>query len=198
MTNDIINDIMNKPVNNNIKNGYYIWLYSSGYSGGWWCYDKESNEHIENIYNDYNTNKYLIKDADSSDDNNNISIKINANKASKPNKIIRYDSFDNIEIDSDSCSDLQFNDDIVNNNLTSTNNLTASLPLIYQITINNEKYKIDFDLMKQIKINDPTKKRGIKRIIIPIEYLTSYKSVVEFLFNGYNILGLSGKKFDKY
>ena len=55
---------------------------------------------------------------------------------------------------------------------------------------------MDFDSMKQINMNDMSKKRNIKRIEIPENLRGSAASnIIDYLRNDLLVLGVSGKKF---
>ncbi|ARF09686.1 hypothetical protein Indivirus_2_65 [Indivirus ILV1] len=169
---------------------YYIWLYSSNYGNTWWCYKKEICEQIESIYQDYNLRKKILINEE---ENNIINLSVlKKSTKSKSESLVNYkDKFE--ELDTSNESAVEFNDETP----ISSPKLKPQANIIsYIIKINGNEYKLDFDLMKQINLDDTTKKRAITRIEIPNEIRTfSGNALIKYLANTYNIIGVSGRKF---
>ncbi len=100
---------------------------------------------------------------------------------------------DNLIDFTDSCSSEQSADD--NNN----SKIVDSAPLSYLIKICGINYKIDFDQMKQISVNNSSKKRFIKRIEVHGKIENKIENIIEnietYLKNSCNVLGVSGVHF---
>lgn len=147
-------------------NSERIWLYS-GVIGGWWCYDKNSNEKINKMYVDYAKR-------------NNIPIKKYVKKSNDKKIILNNDpysdfvdfsmyDFDNASSDDDALCD-------------------------YVVNTTNGKYTINFQTMRQTNYSNPQKFRSMKKIEIPEELYGNYDKIKKFLINN-NVKGVSGVKF---
>lgn len=177
----------------------YQWVYASVYSNTWWCYDPNLNKHIEGIYKDYITRLNNIIE-----NNSDIEIILNNTNHNIKN-IICTDQFSNIQTDNNNDILVNFEDYSMNmiNNHDEDNKMLINFKnlitkenkeyLSYTITISNTMYEIDFEKMRQINKFDSYKQRRIKRILIPPENILHKK---EYLVNNYNIIGISGIKFD--
>ena len=186
-------DIINlKFCENKDKHHNYLWLYSSNFNHKWWCYSTKLNSIVENIYEDYT----LIKDMDKKFDEMNLGIKINK-KHSNKNKTFDIKDFTEFDINSfDKNTDVQFEDDD-NINLKMINPQQAiqkkSDIKSYIIKVCSNEYRIDFDTMKQINIDDFSKSRRIKRVQIPESLIGSdYQTIINYLKIDLYIIGVSG------
>lgn len=182
----------------------YIWLYSSNYNDTWWCYDRENSNHIEYIYNDYvKVNK--IKNNISSDYcNDGIEINISNKMVKKSDfklsssPMLVEDSFIDMELNDDT-DYIYYDDTNLNHNSNKKNmySTKSSNKLIsYNITVNNKIYRMNFDMMKQINVYNPNKKRNIKKIFIEDDIIKSNNmNIINFMKKN-KIIGISGKKFE--
>jgi hypothetical protein len=189
-----------------------MWLYSSNYNNNWWIYDNDSNNKIEKIYKDY----ILKQEMGSASNNSNlvisddIKIKLNNIKSRKQSKSLNKltnsnDKFEELILDNTSYEfNIEFNE-IENNNDTSSTKTDTSIvntiippePLSYIIKCGAHEYRIDFDSMKQINVDDTWRKRSIKRIEIPEDVCkTNLNAIISYLLSK-NILGINGEKIIK-
>lgn len=186
-----------KPVHS-IDFKYYVWLYSSNYGNTWWCYQRETCEQVEKIYNDYCLRQQILNDNSTS--KNNINLTLTQNTTKKPKQTLLPKSFAQLDTAS---NDSNENDDAVDFNSISssdyngqeeTNNTNHTVS--YIVNIHGTSYKLDFDAMKQINLTDTTKKRSVKRIVVPNEKRNcSANEIKQYLMNTHSILGVAGKKF---
>lgn len=189
-------------------NSNYLWLYSSNYNDTWWIFNKVCNEYIETIYQDYKQIKNLNTNDHDQINDEQIQIEVNIPKSSKKYKIPKIikneynmEVFTEFEFDGD-CEELQFENEeplkLQKPHICGKNNKdTIDKHLPYVININNQNYKIDFDMMKQININDLSKKRNIKRLTVDnnLNHKNIYQ-LIHYLKNEHQIIGLYGQKFD--
>jgi len=83
------------------------------------------------------------------------------------------------------------NNDIINNG---NNHELIKLPQhLNNIKVSGMEFKIDFNKMNQININDNTKQRNIKRI--QIKNNIPYADIINYLKHNYNVIGIAGIKF---
>jgi len=153
-----------------------VWLYSSNVYNKWWGYDHNSNILLERLYQQFNG--HFVNSHTNTNTNTNTTQLPNVQTFNGPSV---YNSFQ-LPISSDMDVDFGHSDN--------TNN---SMPVVlpYIINIGSQTYNIDFDTLVQCSSHDPSKKRTIKRIIIPpnrtndkINYLLSH-----------DVLGIAGAKF---
>ena len=177
----------------NIKHRNYIWLYSSNFNHKWWCYSSKLNKIVENIYEDY----ILIKDMNKKFDEIDLGIKIKKNNSKKHK--IDWKDYDELNVDDFDVADVQFEDDEIDNSPQDESSLSQKKSNVtsYVIKVCGNEYRIDFDTMKQINILDSSKSRRIKRVRLPENLVGSeYSTIINFLKNDLNIIGISGKKFE--
>jgi len=170
--------IMTGNLNNQNR---YLWLYASNYGGLQWCYDKESNQKIESIYNDY----LWIMNNNGNHNHDNIKMDVSPGRKKKIIKTTD-DKFDEFVMDNDNL-DLMVE---FPKNEKKYELPKSKEPLSYIVKMGSFSYKMDFDLMKQINIHDTSKRRSIKRITIP----DNVGDIMEYI-KGKNVIGISGKKF---
>ena len=173
----------------------YIWLYSSNYGNTWWCYNREHCEQVEKIYIDHCTNKQIMSGY--SNNSQSINLKI-TKKQSTPSlqQVPSIVSFNTISSSDDDDSDsVDFSSNTITTPTTLSPSSSSTQPLSYVVNIYGSSYKLDFDNMKQVSLNDLSKKRTIMRLQIPEKiYFSSAKEIRAYLMQN-NILGVSGKKF---
>lgn len=155
-------------MNKNIKN---VWLYSANYDNGWWLYDQKSTIKLNRIWRDYTIRNNFVKE------NDQFSMNIDTTSKSKyVNKIFQI-----------SCDHVSYDDRIDMNDDSSSSSIIAlddDIVLSYIIDVNDDKYYIDLDRMKQINCSNTSKQRTIKRIEIP---KILEKNVVEYIINEHKI-----------
>ena len=168
--------------NNLPGNKNYLWLYGSNHSGMWWCYDNNSNELIEQLYQQtININE---------DDK----IKLVLTKKTDVTAQINIPQFSTVNMSNDSNSSnliVNFSDD----NLTD-----KEIHSVHQISsiikIEDQYYEIDLNKMYQYNMIDKNKKRRIKRIEVPTNISKGNLPGVKSYLSDENILGISGKLFN--
>ena len=186
---------MNKIINTD-TNKYYIWLYSSNYGNTWWCYQKQICEKVEKIYKDYCLRKQILNSVPVITPIS-LSVSKKSNKSKKSAQNLNKDAFD--ELDADSNSDVEFSDDDsenTDNNQNDQGNQVSQEIMSYVVTIHGSEYKLDFDSMKQINLNDTSKKRNVKRIEV-LHHIRNkpMTNIIDYMKNNEFVLGVSGKKF---
>lgn len=173
-----------------------FWAYASNYVGHWWCYDSESCNQIERIYNDYQSRL----DAMSSTVTQNMPIDVNIDvksvkKVPATNAVPIDHKLSDLK-DTNSTTDnlidfTDLSDTTSESSSDSYNEKISSSPLSYILKICGVEYKIDFDQFKQINVTNSNKKRSIKRIIID----GKIENIENYLKTDYNVLGIAGVKF---
>lgn len=166
-----------------------FWLYSSKFGATWWCYEKQHNEQLECIYDDYLNRKNLKKNNDKND--SDIEMKLTKKYVSKKIKDNtnqkKYDEYEFSDDDSDS---VYFDEE--DKDIKVEEKKESEKKLSYIIAIGgNIDFKIDFDNMMQVNIMDSNKKRSIKRI----EFGKNDKNFIEKLKNDHCVIGIAGIKF---
>jgi hypothetical protein len=172
-----------------------FWAYSSNYVDHWWCYDSDSCNQIERIYNDYQSRL----DALSSPAIQNLPVDVNIDI-----KSVKKSSVANVSPVNHKLSDLKdtnstdnlidftdLSDTTSESSSDSYNETVSNSPLSYIIKICGVEYKIDFDQFKQINVTNSNKKRSIKRIILDGQI----ENIENYLKTNYNVLGIAGVKF---
>ena len=175
------------------------WAYSSNYVDHWWCYDYESCNQIEHIYNDYQSRLDALSPA-----NKNLPVDVNVDlktvKKVNTKDIITIDQKLSDLTDINTSNNLIDFTDISSDVSSDTNSESLSdsynekiqqTPLSYIVKICGIEYKIDFDQFKQINLTNSNKKRTIKRIVID----GKIENIENYLKTQYNVLGIAGVKF---
>ena len=188
---ELCNDEKTEHVGNS---EYYVWLYSSNYGNTWWCYQREICGKVEKIYMDYCLRQKILSNDNSVKD---ISLTIHK-KSVSTTSLPKVGSFVELDNDSDNTETESVDFESISGSESDKEELKEKKNQIisYNVTIYGTEYKLDFDLMKQINLNDTMKKRNIKRVEIPNEYRNKKASdIKQYLVNTYLVLGISGKKF---
>ena len=178
----------------------FFWMYATNYKDTWWLYDDSLNDQIEAMWIDY------LKRKDNKENYKNINI-MNSNvsnllmtktvkmKQSEENEDNHdKDKFDsNVNIISNIANiDFDDYDDYALPKLQNFQQNNKQLEnLTYSITLDNTKYKIDFDQMKQLNSIDLWKKRNIRRL----EFKDVSKLSPNLFREKYGVLGKAGIKF---
>lgn len=169
--------------NNLAGTSNYLWLYASNHPGMWWCYDNNSNEFIENLYqekiNSINTDE---------------TVKINfvlAKKTDVQPTQINLAQFSTVNVTNDSNLVVNFSDDELVNKNNQPQDVLSSI-----IKIGDQYYEIDLNKMYQYNMVDKNKKRRIKRIEVPANISKGNMPGIKSYLSGKDILGISGKLFD--
>ena len=178
--------IENKDIN-------YLWLYSSNFNNKWWCYNNKLNKVIETIYKDY----LLIKEMNDKFSDLDLGIKIKKQGIYKTNKN-KLDFTKITDEEFDSSLEVNFEDDENEMELNNSKQEQKCSAESYVVKVGNSEYRIDFNIMRQINLLDNSKTRRIERLEIPESVLEGgYFDLINFLKNDYNIIGISGVKFNK-
>ena len=169
LTNNLENILSKVSINTMVSKKIW-WGYSTTYGNKWWCYLDNTNDLIEKYYQHYlNKNRVVL--------NNNISV-----FKAKPNTKIDTNNFKSIVND---CDDIIiFEDDVIKTSKR------ISIKELYNIKLGSTTYKINFDNNTQTNINDITKKRSIRRFIIP----NNISNIKEFINIMDDIIGIGGIK----
>ena len=141
-----------------------IWAYASHFNG-WWCYDKDNNNKLNKIYDDYCMRNGIY-----------------TNKESNKTKKIVVDNDDELEI----LSDVDFE------NTSDDTSHIPDTPIDYSININNTAYKIDIRQMKQTNIINDSRSRKIM-FFETSSNIKNNNDIINYL-KSKNIVGISGKK----
>jgi hypothetical protein len=185
----------------------YLWLYSSNYGDLWWCYDPVSNIMIENIFQVHSAQQETKNDT--AEEQSDITIKFAKVKATSANKKTTNDTGEDFKTIKMNDSSLYVNfdneDELVTNDedKNEENNEEPVLPkhnqeVSYCLKINDLMYKMDMDEMQQINIQEPWRKRKIKRIVLDNHFpqdMGNLDNITAYLTETYNVTGSYGLKF---
>lgn len=148
-----------------------FWLYSSAFNNGWWCYAPKYYKQLDAMYKQHCKKKNY-----------------NNKKVIKCVKILSSDKLKNDE----KCVDLvDFSDTNEDDNDDNSDNEEQIIN--YTLVIDKVEFKIDMENMRQINMEDMTKRRHINYLDIP-NNITDVHDIVKFLID-HKIKGIAGTNF---
>lgn len=161
-----------------------VWLYASNYTNSWWLYDAHNINKLNKIYGDFMMRK-------STDEPDLLHVTKILNTYISPKKIterssdyVIYDDSIDEKVNNNVNTNITVNTNIsinanpnlnVNGVICASNRIDANDDHIeydrnyvsYYIKVNDERYYINIEEMKQINCMDTAKRRTIKRVEIP-------------------------------